>query len=86
MTDTITLRVRLHEAWDDISVTVAPQSTIADVKQRVLDIAGEEAPASEFVVKFRGVDLRDEGAAVVEARIPDGAALIVTHRRRRAVR
>ena len=86
MIDDVTLRVRLHEAWDDINIAVPPQTTVGELKQQVLTIAGDATPPGEFAVKFRGVELRDEQQSVADARIPDGAALIVLRRRRRAVR
>ena len=86
MIDDVTLRVRLHEAWDDINIAVPPQTTVGELKRQVLTIAGDATPPGEFAVKFRGVELRDEQQSVADARIPDGAALIVLRRRRRAVR
>ena len=47
---------------------------------------GEQANANEFIVKFRGVELRDETSTLSAAGVPDGGALIVLRRRRRAVR
>ncbi len=86
MNDAITLRVRLHEAWDDVTLTVPSATPLAEVKQRVLDAMGEPADGSEFVVKFRGVELRDETNTLFDVGVPDGGALIVLRRRRRAVR
>lgn len=86
MNDAITLRVRLHESWDDVTLTVPSATPLAEVKRWVLDAMGEPADGSEFVVKFRGVELRDEATTLREAGVPDGAALIVLRHRRRAVR
>lgn len=82
----IALRIRMHEAWDDVNLMLPEETSVRDMKRQVLEIVGEHAPDSEFMVKFRGVELRDEALALRDAGIPDDAALIILRRRRRAVR
>lgn len=86
MIESVTVRVRLHESWDDVMVTVPSATPLAQVKRQVLDAMGERADADAFVVKFRGVELRDESSTLGDAGVPDGGALIVLRRRRRVVR
>ena len=86
MSETIALRVRVHEAWDDVHLALPAHATVADVKHRVLEIVGEQDAPDEFVIKFRGIELRDEMQTLADAGLPEDAALIVLRRRRRAVR
>lgn len=86
MSDAVTVRVRLHESWDDVMLTLPTATSIAEVKRRVLEAMGEQTNVNEFIVKFRGVELRDEANTLGAAGVPDGGALIVLRRRRRAVR
>ena len=86
MSDTVELRVRVHDAWDDVNIAVPSSTTVGELKRHVLEIVGEAEPADEFTVKFRGVELRNEQRSMADADVPDGAALIVLRRRRRAVR
>lgn len=86
MSETIGLRVRVHEAWDDVNLALPVHATVGEVKQRVLEIVGEQDAPAEFVIKFRGVELRHEEQTLADAGVPDDAALIVLRRRRRAVR
>lgn len=86
MTDRVTLRVRVHDAWDDIALSLPVATPVGAVKQQVLDVVGEHDPPGDFVVKFRGIEVRNESESLADAGIPDGAALIVLRRRRRAIR
>ncbi len=76
----------MHDAWDDITLSLPAGTAVGAVKQQVLDVVGEQDAPDEFVVKFRGIEVRNEAASLSDADIPDGAALIVLRRRRRAIR
>ena len=80
-----TLRVMVHDAWDEITVPWNADLTLANLKREVLRQARVTAPPEEFVLKFRGATLPDESLTVNEAALPEHAALIVLRRRRRAV-
>ncbi len=86
MNDRVTLRVRMHDSWDDITLSLPAATPVGAVKEQVLDVVGEQDAPDEFVVKFRGIEVRNEAASLADADIPDGAALIVLRRRRRAIR
>lgn len=86
MMDRVNVRVRILDAWDDIHLAVATDATVGELKRQVLDMIEESDAADEFVVKFRGVEMRDENRTLAVAGVPDDAALIVLRRRRRAVR
>lgn len=84
---TLALKVTLGDTWRPLQFTASAEDTIAQVKARTL--AAESVPperAAEYEVKFGGALVRDESQSLAAARIPDGAALVVLARRRRAVR
>jgi hypothetical protein len=86
VSDEIPVRVRVLEAWEDIVLHVAPPTRIGDLKRQALDAARVTEPATHFLVKFRGAELRDESRSVADERVPPDAALIVLRRRRVPVR
>ncbi len=83
---TLPLRVTVLDAWDEIAMAVAPDTSIDSVKRRALTEARVTDDAEEYVVKFRGVELRDAKATVTQAALPADAALIVLRRGRPPVR
>jgi hypothetical protein len=83
----ITIRVEMPEVWDVVRVVVAPTEPVLAVKVRALEALFPEAELHEdFVLKLRGWEILDEGASLTEAGVVDGSILLLTHRRRRAVR
>jgi hypothetical protein len=83
----LALKVTLGDTWRPVLLTAAPEDTIAQVKARSL--ATDAIPAEragDYEVKFGGALVRDESLSLAAARIPDGGALVVLARRRRAVR
>lgn len=82
----ITVRVAVHEAWDEIAMQVEPSTSIAALKADALQTARVVESPDAFEVKFRGALLRSESASLADCGVPDGAALIVLRRRRLAVR
>jgi len=82
-----TLKVTLADTWRPLHLTVAPEETVAQVKARTLAAESVDvARAAEYEVKYGGAVVRDESQTLAAARVPDGAALVVLARRRRAVR
>ncbi len=82
----MTVRVAVHEAWDEVAMQVEASTSIAALKAGALQTARVVEDPDAFEVKFRGATLRSEGASLAECGVPDGGALIVLRRRRRAVR
>jgi hypothetical protein len=82
----MTVRVAVHEAWDEIAMQVDPSKSVAAVKADALHAARIIEDPDAFEMKFRGAALRMESASLAECGVPDGAALIVLRRRRRPVR
>lgn len=84
---TLALKVTLGDTWRPLQLTASTDDTIAQVKARTL--AAESVPAgraAEYEVKLGGALVRDESLSLAAAKVPDGAALVVLARRRRAVR
>jgi len=87
MMEALALKVTLADTWRPLQFSASPEETIAQVKLRTLAAESVEAGrAGEYEVKFGGALVKDESQTLAAARIPDGAALVVLARRRRAVR
>ena len=86
MSESVSVRVRVLEAWDDILLRPPPTTRIGDVKQLALEATGNRDDASRFQVKFRGAAVRDESRTLADEHVPDDAAMIVMRRRRVPVR
>ena len=83
----LALRVTVTDAWRVVALTLSPQTPVAELKRRALEGAGiGAARAGQYEVKVGGALVRDEGVRLDAAGVPDGAALVVLPRRRRAVR
>jgi hypothetical protein len=80
------IRVTVLDTWDEITIPRDADQTVASVKRAALDAARVAGDPDDFEVKYLGAELRDERQTVGLAGVPDGAALIVLRRRRRAVR
>jgi len=86
-TAAITIRVEMPEVWDVVALTVSPDEPVVNVKKHALEALFPEAQLhSDFVVKLRGWEILDENASLADAGAIDGSILLLTHRRRRAVR
>ena len=85
--DTITIRVEMPEVWDVVAIVVSPDESVVNVKKRALEALYPEAQShADFVVKLRGWEILDETASLADAGAIDGSILLLTFRRRRAVR
>jgi len=76
----------VQDAWDEISLELPSVTSLADVKRRALEAAHVRGDPSEYLLKFRGAELRDESRSLAEAGLVPNGALIVIPRRRRPVR
>jgi hypothetical protein len=81
------LRVTVFEVWQTHTIEASPDETVAQLKERSLALCSiPPGNAGAWEVKAGGAELRNESATLAAAGIPDGGALIVLRRRRRAVR
>ena len=87
--DAITIRVEMPEVWDVVRVQVALTEPELAVKVAALGALYPEADPElhdEFVLKFRGWEVLDEAATLVDLGVINGSILLLTYRRRRPVR
>lgn len=85
--DAITIRVEMPEVWDVVAIAAEPTQSVLAVKRRALrELAPGTELHTEFVVKLQGWEILDETASLAGAGVTNGSTLLLTHRRRRAVR
>lgn len=83
----VTLRVEMPEVWDTVRIVANPREPVLTVKVRALEALFPDAEHhGDFVLKFRGWEILDEAASLADLGVGNGAILLLTHRRRRAVR
>ena len=84
---TITIRVEASDIWDTVRVVAAPETAVAEVKQRVVSLLfPHETFVDDFVLKLRGWEMLDERSSLADAGVVNGSILLLAYRRRRAVR
>lgn len=81
-----TVRVMVHEAWDEIPLPYDAAQRCGDLKQAALDAARVAGDPGSYEIKFRGAAIRDESRTLGDVGIDAGDAVIVLLRRRAPVR
>lgn len=85
--DAITIRVEVPEIWDVQAFVVRPGEPVVSLKQQALaHLYPQAASHEDFVLKFRGWEVLDEQASLATVGVQNGSILLLTHRRRRAVK
>lgn len=74
------------DTWDEISLEVTATTPVAEVKRSALARSRVRGSAGEFVLKYNGAELFEEGQTIADAGVGPHAALIVLRRRRTPVR
>jgi hypothetical protein len=83
----ITIRVEMPEVWDVVRIATSPDEPVMSVKVSALAALAPDATMPQaFVVKLAGWEILDESVSLAEAGVVDGSILLLTNRRRRAVR
>ena len=83
----LTLRVEVSDLWETVRVVTDPETSVMDVKQRVvLEFFPTHGFLDEFVLKLRGWEMLDERQPLSKAGVIDGSILLLAYRRRRPVR
>lgn len=80
------VRVMVQDAWDQVTLTLPPEAPVGEAKRRALALTHTPHPADDYLVKFRGAELFDEGRSLADHGVVANATLIVLPRRRRPVR
>jgi hypothetical protein len=84
---TLTLRVEVAELWETVRVVTDPDTSVSDLKQRVvLEYYPTHGFLDEFVLKLRGWEMLSEAESLAKAGVIDGSILLLAYRRRRPVR
>lgn len=86
MSALLPVRVTVLDTWDQIPLDLPPSLSITELKRLALAQAGVPASPEQYLVKYRGAELYENGATLADAGIVPNAALIVLHRRRQPVR
>ena len=83
----VTVRVQLLEAWEAVLVDAPANEPVVAIKVAALAVLDPSADFhDDFVVKHRGVEVRDESCGLADAGIPAHATISISHRRRTPVR
>lgn len=82
----LAVRVLVEDSLDQVTLALTPTTTIADTKHQALAFTHTGRDAAEYLVKFRGAEIRDENQSLADAGVVPNAAIIVMPRRRRPVR
>jgi len=83
----IRVRVTVTDVWDTVTLDVAPDLTVRDLKVRALaEATGRMLDPAGYLVKHRGALVLDEQITVSALGLADGAPLIVLPGRRLPVR
>lgn len=82
MSDPVPVRVTVLDTWDELAMSLAPETSIGDLKRRALTASQVTRPAGDYLVKYLGAELRDEAATLTAAGIAPNGALIILPRRR----
>lgn len=86
MTGALPVRVMVEDAWDEVVLNVPETTPLAELKRAALDQTRVTRNPSDYVLKYRGAELSDEGRSLSQAGVVPNSALIVLSRRRRPVR
>ena len=80
------IRVMVEEAWDQVTLELPAATPLSEVKRKALELTHSRGNPDDYLVKFRGAEVLDEGRSLAEAGVVSNAALIVLPRRRQPVR
>jgi hypothetical protein len=86
VTGVLPLRVMVEDAWDEVFLELPASTPLSELKRRALELTTVKRDAAEYLLKYRGAELTDEGRSLAEAGLVPNGALIVVGRRRRPVR
>lgn len=83
----LSLRVQIPELWETLRVVAPADTSVATLKERVLEVLMPAAEYPEdFVMKLAGWEVLDENASLAGAGAKDGSTFVLMGRRRRPVR
>ena len=83
---TITFRVQAAELWDSVRVVARTETPLAEVKRRVVSEFFPNEHVEDFLLKLHGWEMLDEREPLTSAGVQNGSTILLSFRRRRAVR
>lgn len=78
----IPVRIMVLDTWDEFSVTLPSGTPVDQLKSQALLAARVRRPPEEYLVKYRGAEVPEQGLTLGAAGIVPNAGLIVMSRRR----
>jgi len=87
VTERFAVRVMVTDVWDQVFLAVEPTTTVAELKRQALAQALKRSnlPLDDYVVKFRGAQVLDEGVTLAALGAAANAPFIVLPARRQPV-
>ena len=86
MTATLPIRVTVLDTWDEIHFSAPVATPVSDIKRDALTKARVVGAPEQWLVKYRGAEVPEEGTTLEQAGIEPNGALIVLRRRRQPIR
>jgi hypothetical protein len=86
MAATMPVRVKVLDSLDEVTLDVAPDTTISELKRVALTECRIRRRPGDYVVKHLGSELFENGHTLADAGVGPNSALIVLPRRRRPSR
>jgi hypothetical protein len=86
VTGAMPVRVMVEDAWDEVVLEVPETTPLAELKRTALALTHVQGNPAEYLLKYRGAEVSDEGRTLRQAGVVPNSALIVLSRRRRPVR
>ncbi len=81
------VRVSVTEVWDTVDLSLPADATVARLKSEALaEATGRRRDPADYVVKYHGAAVPDEGRTLAQLGVADGAPFIVLPARRQPVR
>ena len=82
------VRVMVTDVWDQVVLSVAPETTVAELKREALARALRRLPPAlgDYVVKFHGGVVADEASTIASLGAHANAPFIIMPAGRRVVR
>ena len=86
MSATLPIRITVLDTWDEIQISASPSARVAEIKRDALARARVVGAPEQWVVKYLGAEVPENGTTLEQAGIEPNGALIVLRRRREPIR
>lgn len=86
MSEVLPVRVMVQDVWNEVSFDLPASTSLGEVKRLALEQTRVRQSPDDYLLKYRGAELRDESLSLAAAGVVANAPMIVLPRRRRPVR